>query len=75
MYRLVYFDPERGYGARDSNTYSQILDTDRHLKNEGKDVVCIVDYAAKEITHKSRDYPAHRDKVDGFIFDYEFLNT
>jgi len=75
MYRLVYFDPESGYGSQDSNTYSQILDTDRHLKDEGKDVVCIVDYEAQEITHKSSDYPEHRDKVDSFIFDYEFLNT
>jgi len=75
MYRLVYFDPASGYGSSDSNSYSQILDTDRHLKEEGKDVVCIVDYEAKEITHKSRDYPEHRDKVDNFIFDYEFLNT
>jgi hypothetical protein len=75
MYKLVYYDPLAGYGTFDSNIYSQIIDTDRHLKNEGKDVVCIVDYAEQAITHKSINYTTHRDKVDSFIFDYEFLNT
>jgi hypothetical protein len=75
MYKLVYYDPLAGYGTFDSNIYSQIIDTDRRLKHEGKDVVCIVDYDAQEITHKSTNYNAHRDNVDNFIFDYEFLNT
>ncbi|MDB5020399.1 MAG: hypothetical protein JWQ28_1526 [Pedobacter sp.] len=75
MYKLVYYDPLAGYGTFDSNIYSQILDRDKHLKEEGKDVICIVDYKEQAITHKGRNYNAHRDNVDAFIFDYEFLNT
>jgi hypothetical protein len=75
MYKIVYYDPQGGYGAFDSNIYSQIIDADRHFKDQGKDVVCIVDYDEQEITHRSSNYTAHRDKVDAFIFDYEFLNT
>jgi hypothetical protein len=75
MYKLVYYDPRMGYGTIDSDIYDQIIDTDRHLREEGKEIVCIVDYNEKLITHKSRDYNVHRDKVDTFIFDYEFLNT
>jgi hypothetical protein len=75
MYKLVYYDPLAGYGTFDSNQYSKIMETDRHLKDEGKDVVCIVDYDEKLITNKSGNYNAHRDKVDPLIFDYEFLNS
>jgi hypothetical protein len=75
MFRLVYFDPLAGYGTYDSNRYSQIVDTDRDLKAEGKDVVCVVDYEEQSIIHKSNNYMSHRDKVDNFIFDYEFLNS
>jgi hypothetical protein len=74
MFRLVFFDPLVGYGTYDSNRYSQIVDTDRNLKSEGKDVVCVVDYEEQAIIHKSHNYARHRDKVDDFIFDYEFLN-
>jgi hypothetical protein len=75
MFRLVYFDPAQGYGAIDSNRYNQIMDTDNHLKQEGKEVICIVDYDQKMIDHKSADYRQHRDNIDNYIFDYEFLNS
>lgn len=75
MFRLVYFDPAQGYGTFDSTRYNQIMDTDNHLKQAGKKVICIVDYDLKMIDHKSPDYPAHRDNIDNYIFDYEFLNS
>lgn len=75
MYKLVYYDPLVGYGTFDSNVYSQIIDTDQQLKKSGKEVVCIVDYDAQEIMHKSRNYNLHRDNIDNYIFDYEFLNS
>lgn len=75
MFRLVYFDSMSGYGSFDSSQYHQILDTDKHLQKEGKKVICIVDYDSKSIKHKCRDYGLHRDHIDNFIFDYEFLNS
>jgi hypothetical protein len=75
MFRLVYFDPVQGYGSFDSSRYNQILDTDNHLKQEGKKVICIVDYDLKLIENKSPDYCEHRDNIDDIIFDYEFLNS
>lgn len=75
MFRLVYFDPIQGYGTFDSSRYNQIQDTDNHLKQEGKKVICIVNYDLQLIEHKSPDYCEHRDNIDNFIFDYEFLNS
>jgi hypothetical protein len=76
MYRLIYFNPVKGYAALDSDSNPQVIDEDKKLlQDRGMYVVCIVDYGQKRILNKSPDYAFHRDFIDELIFDYEFLTS
>jgi hypothetical protein len=73
MFRLIYFNPLKGYGTLDSDDDPQILVTGNLLRDNGVNVVCIVDYQQKLILNKSPDYNLHRDFIDDLIFEPKFL--
>jgi hypothetical protein len=69
MFKLIYYEPGKPYGAIDSNNQVKLIAMESILISKQITIICVVDYANRLLLNKCKYFDIHRELIDDLIFD------